>query len=505
MSKEPAAQLLQHLPIAIIFPVVLSVILFFMTIFLLVLPTLESALMAQRRGLIHELTETAWSTIHQYYQKQLDGELTKKAAQEQAIAHVRQLRYGLNAKDYFWINDMAPRMIMHPYRPDLEGKDISHYADPGGKRLFVEFVKVVRKSGGGYVDYQWQWMDEPNRIVPKISFVKAFAPWEWVVGTGVYIVDIQNEISAITRKLTLICIGIMALVFLLSVVIVWQGVKVEKERSRAEQRTRLQQEQLYQAGKMATIGTLAAGVAHEINNPVTAILLNAPILRELWQHLVPMDPDSPEVGQAVSDGTADFSGLYARIPHLLNHIEDGAKRIKNIVNELKDFARISPPEMTHDVFINSVVEKAVTLVASLIKASTDHFSVQLAPDLPRLRGNTQKVEQVIVNLLVNACQALPDKSREIRASTGMDAEKRLITVVVADTGIGIPEEVLARIKDPFFTTKQSRGNTGLGLAISDRIMKDHGGDLHIRAIPNEGTMAVLSFPIGDENSSKGDK
>lgn len=496
MPKEATGNLIQNLPIAIIFPVVLSVVLFFMTIFLLVLPAMESALMAQRRGLIHELTETAWSTINQYYQKQLLGELTQMAAQEQAIAHVRQLRYGLDSKDYFWMNDMTPRMIMHPYRPDLEGKDISHFSDPSGKRLFVEFVKVVRKSGGGYVDYQWQWMDEPGRIVPKISYVKGFSPWEWVVGTGVYIVDIQSEISVITRKLTWICIGIMALVFLLSAVIVWQGVKVEKERSRAEERARLQQEQLYQAGKMATIGTLAAGVAHEINNPVTAILLNAPVLRELWQHSVPEAPNSPEAD-------SDYSALYARIPQLLDHIEDGAKRIKNIVNELKDFARLSPPEMNHDVLINAAVEKAVSLVVNLIKNSTGHFSVQLAPDLPRFRGNTQKVEQVIVNLLVNACQALADKSQKISVSTGMDAENRHVVVVVSDTGVGIPAEVLERIKDPFFTTKQRSGNTGLGLAISDRIMKDHGGVLEIQTIPREGTMAFLLFPITGENSGKG--
>ena len=80
---------------------------------------------------------------------------------------------------------MHPHIIVHPYRPDLEGKDISEFADPNGKRLFVEFVKVVKAKKAGYVDYEWQWKDDPGRIVPKISYVKGFEPWGWIVGTGI--------------------------------------------------------------------------------------------------------------------------------------------------------------------------------------------------------------------------------------------------------------------------------------------------------------------------------
>lgn len=494
-----------NLPGAIILPVVLSVFLFFMTIFFSVLPRLESALMAQRRGLLHALTETVWSTLRHYHERQLDGELTREAAQAKAKAHVRGLRYGPESKDYFWINDMTPVMVMHPYRPDLEGKDITHFADPSGKRLFREVVRVVREKGSGFVDYQWQWMDDPGRIVPKISFVKEFSPWGWVVGTGIYIGDIQTEIFLITRNLTVICTGILALVSLLSGVIIWQGVKVEKKRLRAEERAQLQKEQLYQAGKMATVGTLAAGVAHEINNPVTAILLNAPILRSLWERA--------GSGHAHRDKTADteapfeapdadLDALYARVPQLLDDIEESAVRIKNIVNELKDFARISPPEMHDGVSLNAAAEKAAVLVMTLIKKSMDHFSMTLQPDLPGFRGNPQKVEQVIVNLLVNACQALENKSQTIRIETGLDPGKKTVTISVKDTGVGIAPEVLKRIKDPFFTTRQSSGNTGLGLAISDKIIKDHGGTLSFETTGGRETIATVSFPISEKTSMK---
>ena len=494
MTDMPAGKPTQNLPIAIILPVILTVVLFFLTIFFLVLPTLESALLDQRRGLIHQLTETAIGTLNHYYAKETAGELTRDQAQAQAISHLRKLRYGVALKDYFWINDMTPKMIMHPYRTDLEGTDVSDYQDPNGKRLFVEFVKMVKAKGSGYVDYEWQWMDDPNHIVPKISYVKGFAPWHWVVGTGVYIEDIQAEISAITKKLTFICLGILGFISLLSAFIIWQGIKVEKKRKKAEQRARVQQEQLYHAGKMATVGTLAAGVAHEINNPVTSILLNAPIVKEMWENVTPVMEKYHQENKSLRVREMGFKELSDRMPQLLDHIEDGAKRIRNIVNELKDFARLSPPDLDNDVWINSAVEKSVSLVSNLISKSTKKFQMVLKPNLPPIKGNTQKIEQVIINLLVNACQALGDDHQGIEISTDYDPVADLVRVIVRDDGCGMPLEVLDRIKDPFYTTKQTSGNTGLGLAISDRILEDHGASLEYVSIEGKGTTATISFP-----------
>ena len=287
--------------------------------------------------------------------------------------------------------------------------------------------------------------------------------------------------------MTLVCLGILVLVFILSAFIIWQGIKVENKRKRSEDIARMQQEQLYQAGKLATVGTLAAGVAHEINNPVTAILLNAPALRTLWQQM-------EEISES-ADRKENVPDLHHRAPKLLDHIEDCAVRIRNIVNELKDFSRLSPPELNDEVCINSAVEKAAALTGNMIKKSTDHFSTALTDGLPRFRGNKQKVEQVIVNLLVNACQAAGDNKPRITVSTSYDENAHIISASVEDTGVGIPDEVMKRVKDPFFTTKQSSGSMGLGLAISDRIMKDHGGTLNFTAGPSEGTMAVISFPV----------
>jgi signal transduction histidine kinase len=145
MFKAPDKKWLNAFPIQIIIPVVLTVLLFFLTIFLLILPILKDQMMTRKREMIRELTKAAWSTLDAYWERETSGQMVREIAQRQAMEHLRHLRYGPEMKDYFWINDMSPRIIMHPYRPDLEGNDISHYADPNGKLLFVEFVETVKR------------------------------------------------------------------------------------------------------------------------------------------------------------------------------------------------------------------------------------------------------------------------------------------------------------------------------------------------------------------------
>ncbi len=423
--------------------------------------------------------------------------LAREEAQSLAIEHVRHLRYGPELKDYFWINDMHPHIIMHPYRTDLEGKDISNFTDPRGKRLFVECVRVVRESRAGYVDYEWQWKDDPNRIVPKISFVRGFEPWGWIIGTGIYVEDVRAQITSITHKLTLMCLGILLIIMVLSLYIIWRSVMVTRARRLAEEQARLRQEQLFQAAKMVSLGTLVSGVAHEINNPITSVMLNTPTLQKVWMAALPILDEHCRTRGEFQVGSMRYSLLRDRIPLLLDNIGDGARRVKEIVEDLKDFARERPSEMSDRVDANEVVRKASGLVSNLIRKSTDHFSADYAPDLPTFRGNAQRVEQVVINLLVNACQALPDNGRAVRISTGYDAASASVAVEIADEGMGISKDICQRITDPFFTTKRDSGGTGLGLAISDRIIQDHGGTLAFEPGPGEGTRVRVCFPAGD--------
>jgi len=187
-----------------------------------------------KREMIKELTNSAVSILSKYENDERNGLLTREEAQQIATSRIQYLRYGEENKDYFWITDMYPKMIVHPYRSDLNGKDLSNFKDPHGKKLFVEFVKMVQQSEHGYVDYMWQWKDDSLHIVPKLSYVKIFKPWNWVIGTGIYIEDVKKEIKELTQRLLWISIGISGLIALLLFLITQQSLSIEKKRIEAE-------------------------------------------------------------------------------------------------------------------------------------------------------------------------------------------------------------------------------------------------------------------------------
>jgi methyl-accepting chemotaxis protein len=167
--------------------------------------------LAARKVKVRSLVETAHSTINGYYQRSTSGELTTEQAKAGAAAAVKAMRYG--SGDYFWINDMGPTMVMHPTKPELDGKDLSKNADPNGKLLFVEFVRVVRERDAGFVDYQWPKPGNPDPV-DKLSYVAGFEPWGWVVGTGIYIDDVHSAAAAQQRTVLFQTGGVIAVVLL---------------------------------------------------------------------------------------------------------------------------------------------------------------------------------------------------------------------------------------------------------------------------------------------------
>jgi len=211
-------------------PAFLTILLFVTAIFFIFLPQLEESFINRKKEMIRELTETAWSLVSDYRDRELSGELTTSEAKLRAILRIGKLRYGPEKKDYFWINDMTPRMIMRPYRSDLEGKDVSDFKDPNGKYLFLEFVKVVQRQGAGYVDYEWQWKDDPVKIVPKISYIKGFEPWGWIVGTGLYIDDVYTEVAEMRKNLSVLSAGILLIVSLLALYSIRLSIIADRER-----------------------------------------------------------------------------------------------------------------------------------------------------------------------------------------------------------------------------------------------------------------------------------
>jgi len=187
--------------------------------------------------MIRELTASASSIIHHYSNKVDSGDISLANAQEQAIREISALRYGEENKDYFWITDMHPRMVMHPYRSDLIGSDLSFYRDEedkSSKRLFVEFVRLVEQGNEGYLEYNWQWKDDPTRMAPKLSYVRGIPEWGWIIGTGVYINDVDQEIRNLTKNILITFAFITAGLVLLLLYILRQSLRIENYRQKAE-------------------------------------------------------------------------------------------------------------------------------------------------------------------------------------------------------------------------------------------------------------------------------
>ncbi|MFL5262857.1 MAG: transporter substrate-binding domain-containing protein [Anaeromyxobacteraceae bacterium] len=265
------------------------------------------------------------------------------------------------------------------------------------------------------------------------------------------------------------------------------------ERIHAEEELRRNQQQLLQADKMAALGVLVSGVAHEINNPNGLLLVDLQVIADVLADAAPiLEEHSGRAGDFTLGGLR-WSRLRDALPRLTAEMLDASRRVKRIVEDLKDYARRGDPALHDDVDLNEVVRTALRLVDGLVRRSTDRLALELAPDLPRVRGNTQRLEQVVVNLLVNSCQALPDRSRGIAIRTWAEGGRAWLEV--RDEGVGIPPEHLAHVTEPFFTTKRERGGTGLGLAVSASIVKEHAATLGFESTAGAGTAARLSLPV----------
>lgn len=184
--------------------------------FVSMLNSYQHDLMQSKQTKTRHIVETGHGVLSYFHQLQIDGTLSEQQAQTQAKQAIAKLRY--DADDYFWINDLQPSMIMHPMKPQLDGKDLSNAADPTGKKLFVEFTKVAKQQGEGFVDYMWP---KPGSSVDvgKISYVKLFKPWGWILGSGVYIDDVNALIWQRLQSILLILSLVIIVMLILSVVI----------------------------------------------------------------------------------------------------------------------------------------------------------------------------------------------------------------------------------------------------------------------------------------------
>lgn len=291
-----------------------------------------------------------------------------------------------------------------------------------------------------------------------------------------------------------------------------EELEERNERLRgALEELKLAQDQLVQAEKLASIGQLTAGIAHELNNPINFVSSSAQSLRrdfddvsEILQVLQGLAAGDEDLGARVAGmqkrmEELDLEFTLKEIDELLNGIDDGANRTAEIVKGLRIFSRMDGDEGT-DANLNDLLESTLVILRSTLRDEVE-LNVDLAPNVPSVSCQPGKLNQVFMNLITNAAQAtsktdLPKEERQVRVRTRVVTEggAEWVQVAVEDNGIGMTEEVKSQIFDPFFTTKEVGEGTGLGLSIVKGILDDHKATLEIESNPGQGSLFLITFP-----------
>lgn len=290
--------------------------------------------------------------------------------------------------------------------------------------------------------------------------------------------------------------------------IVGELIKTNRDLKEVNSKLSDAQSKLIQSEKLASIGQLAAGVAHEINNPIGFIFSNFGTLEQYLEDLFQMLDAYEQAEASVSDGAAlarirslkadlDIDYLKEDIPNLMSESRDGIQRVRKIVQDLKDFSRVDARQEWESVDLHAGIDSTLNIVNNEIKYKADvvkHYGA-----LPEVQCLPSELNQVFMNLLVNAAHAITAERGTITISTGVEGPN--VWVEVADTGAGIAQENLQRIFDPFFTTKPVGKGTGLGLSLSYGIVQKHTGRMEVHSELGVGTRFRVTLPIQHEEAA----
>ncbi|HIJ84803.1 MAG TPA: PAS domain S-box protein, partial [Magnetococcales bacterium] len=275
---------------------------------------------------------------------------------------------------------------------------------------------------------------------------------------------------------------------------IFASVRDITERVASEEEKRTLERMAFHRERLATIGTLAAGVAHEINNPNNAIHFNAVMLQDIW-------PDLERVLQKAMDEDGNFllAGLpvsesMETLPRMFEGIRKSSERIQSIIGNLKHLSRQEQGPVSVSIDLKMVLRETVAILQGQISRHTNHFHMEYLEQPVLVLGNAQQLEQVFINLILNALQSLPKRNLAVGVSMSKSLIPNEIQVIITDEGIGIPKENLSKLTDPFFTTKAEQDGTGLGLSIASSIITNHGGRMTFFSQEKTGTTVTVTLP-----------
>jgi signal transduction histidine kinase len=267
-------------------------------------------------------------------------------------------------------------------------------------------------------------------------------------------------------------------------------------------RLSMAQEQLMQSEKLASIGQLAAGVAHEINNPIGYVFSNFETLGTYIARMLTMFEHYQQAEASIGNAdvlasvralraTVDLDFLIEDIPVLMSESREGISRVRKIVQDLKDFSRVDANQEWQWANLHAGIDSTLNIVSNEVKYKADVIKEYGA--IPDIECQPSHINQVIMNIVINGAHAISGERGRITIRTGCDDTN--VWIEIADNGTGIPKEIQSRIFDPFFTTKPIGSGTGLGLSLSYGIIQKHGGQIDVQSAPGCGTTFRITLPI----------
>ncbi|MGM0462013.1 MAG: cache domain-containing protein, partial [Fibrobacterota bacterium] len=316
---------------------------------------LRNSIYEEKQEQTKELVDVGLSVVTYYHDLSERGELSEEAAQRRAKSTLANMFFGPENTDYYWINDFHPRVVMHPFRPDLEGEDVSGVTDPDGVEIFNDFVRVAEEEGAGHVSYQWQYYDNEDRIEPKLSYVTAFEPWGWIIGTGVYIDGVEEAIAGARNILFLIIAVIVGIAAFL-------GYRMAKSIA---DRIRLLSTHIRKIAHTGDVGlhienrsvqdevdSLMVDVQHMSDNLREKVSFTQSVSEGDWTQEVPLLSDKDALGQALNTMTQQVRGALGKVHDAVSQVDSGSAQISEASQDLSEGATSSAANLEE---INSSV------------------------------------------------------------------------------------------------------------------------------------------------------
>ena len=403
--------------------------------------SLRENIYKEKKRSLRNAAEIALSEIEFYFQKFQSSEITMEVAKQQAAITISSIRYGLVSKDYFWIQeevDGKPYMVMHPFKPEMNGTDLSTYEDTKGKHIFIEFMNVAEESSsGGYVSYYWQYYDDATKIVPKLSFVIKYDIWGWVIGTGIYINDVD---ALILEQLTIVSIFslIVAIICIIAGFLISASLtkpiqlisSSSKEVASGDLTVNVSDLNLHRSDELGelvlTFGSMLDSLKKFIGNTQESATHLASSSEELVSTSEEVNALSEEIAatiQQISRGASNQSNLSAKALEDLNKMSEVVDRsFKDIEGTLQIIEDIA--SQTNILALNAAIEAArageygrgFAVVADNVRRLAEETKVNSA-EIGKI------VEEIISNIggsvfnLQETLQSFAAQSEEFSASS----------------------------------------------------------------------------------------